>query len=176
MAHLTGLSAATTADAINVTDGSSAGGPTVKDSFDTLVAADLLKAPLASPTFTGVPAAPTAAAGTNTTQLATTAFANQAVGLVVEVASDGAAAVLSTTSLLVLAGTTVGDKVIAMTSRRANQPLRIKLEAASGGKYTFPVTGGDLTLDAANESPEIRRNAADSAWIVVALNGATVVP
>lgn len=33
-----------------------------------------LKAPLASPTFTGVPAAPTAAGGTNTTQLATTAF------------------------------------------------------------------------------------------------------
>jgi len=32
------------------------------------------KAPLASPTFTGVPAAPTAAALTNTTQLATTAF------------------------------------------------------------------------------------------------------
>ncbi|TDF86304.1 phage tail protein [Pseudomonas sp. H9] len=33
-----------------------------------------LKAPLASPTFTGIPAGPTAAAGTNTTQLATTAF------------------------------------------------------------------------------------------------------
>lgn len=32
------------------------------------------KAPLASPTFTGTPAAPTAAASTNTTQLATTAF------------------------------------------------------------------------------------------------------
>jgi hypothetical protein len=32
------------------------------------------KANLASPTFTGVPAAPTAAVGTNTTQLATTAF------------------------------------------------------------------------------------------------------
>jgi Pectate lyase superfamily protein len=31
-------------------------------------------APLASPTFTGVPAAPTATVGTNTTQLATTAF------------------------------------------------------------------------------------------------------
>ena len=31
-------------------------------------------APIASPTFTGVPAGPTAAAGTNTTQLATTAF------------------------------------------------------------------------------------------------------
>lgn len=32
------------------------------------------KSPLASPTFTGVPAAPTAAAATNTTQIATTAF------------------------------------------------------------------------------------------------------
>lgn len=32
------------------------------------------KAPLANPTFTGLPNAPTAAAGTNTTQLATTAY------------------------------------------------------------------------------------------------------
>jgi hypothetical protein len=38
------------------------------------------KAPLADPTFTGVPVAPTAAAGTNTTQLATTAFVAAAAG------------------------------------------------------------------------------------------------
>lgn len=37
-------------------------------------------APLASPTFTGVPAAPTAAADTNTTQLATTAFVMTELG------------------------------------------------------------------------------------------------
>lgn len=37
------------------------------------------KAPLASPTFTGTPKAPTAAAGTNTTQVATTAFVKAAV-------------------------------------------------------------------------------------------------
>ena len=36
-------------------------------------------ATLASPTFTGTPAAPTASAGTNTTQLATTAFVQQEV-------------------------------------------------------------------------------------------------
>lgn len=36
--------------------------------------ADALKAPLASPTLTGTPAAPTAADGTSTTQIATTAF------------------------------------------------------------------------------------------------------
>lgn len=35
---------------------------------------DTTRAPLASPTFTGVPAGPTASLGTNTTQLATTAF------------------------------------------------------------------------------------------------------
>ncbi len=38
-----------------------------------------LKANIASPTFTGTPAAPTATAGTNTTQLATTAFVKLAV-------------------------------------------------------------------------------------------------
>ena len=37
------------------------------------------KANLASPTFTGTPAAPTATAGTNTTQIATTAFVTTAV-------------------------------------------------------------------------------------------------
>ena len=43
------------------------------------------KAPIASPTFTGTPAAPTAAQGTNTTQIATTAFVNA------EIAADTAA-------------------------------------------------------------------------------------
>jgi len=37
---------------------------------------DTSRSPLASPTFTGTPAAPTAAVGTNTTQIATTAFVN----------------------------------------------------------------------------------------------------
>lgn len=41
-----------------------------------------LKAPLASPTFTGTPKAPTAAAGTNNTQIATTAFVANAVAAI----------------------------------------------------------------------------------------------
>ena len=45
------------------------------------------KAPIASPTFSGTPKAPTAAAGTNTTQIATTAFVQSAVAA----ASTGAA-------------------------------------------------------------------------------------
>lgn len=39
------------------------------------------KAPLASPAFTGTPTAPTAAIGTNTTQIATTAFVNAEIDL-----------------------------------------------------------------------------------------------
>jgi hypothetical protein len=42
---------------------------------DHVHASDTSRAPLASPTFVGVPLAPTATVGTNTTQIATTAFA-----------------------------------------------------------------------------------------------------
>ncbi len=46
--------------------------------FTTIRTAVNSKADIASPTLTGTPAAPTAAAGTNTTQIATTAFVNGA--------------------------------------------------------------------------------------------------
>ena len=51
----------------------------------------------ASPAFTGTPTAPTASAGTNTTQLATTAFANAAGGLVhiTTVTASGASTTIS---------------------------------------------------------------------------------
>jgi len=41
-------------------------------------------APLVSPAFTGVPTAPTAAASTNTFQLATTAFVTSAIAVIPE--------------------------------------------------------------------------------------------
>ena len=52
-----------------------------KDGKTTALLQDCLGelAPLASPTFTGTPKAPTAASGTNTTQIATTAFVQAAV-------------------------------------------------------------------------------------------------
>ena len=45
-------------------------------------------APLANPTFTGTPAGPTANAGTNTTQIATTAFVSAAVAALADSAPD----------------------------------------------------------------------------------------
>lgn len=61
---LDGLAATLTAAELNFVDGVTSAIQTQLDS----------KSPLASPTFTGVPAAPTAAPGNSTTQLATTAF------------------------------------------------------------------------------------------------------
>ena len=48
-------------------------------------------AALASPTFTGTPAAPTAAVGTNTTQLATTAYVQAEVGQSIQAHDDDTA-------------------------------------------------------------------------------------
>jgi len=71
MGHL-GTSANVTNMATVATDISNVN--TVASNIGTISA----KAPIASPTFTGTPAGPTAGAGTNTTQLATTAFVQTA--------------------------------------------------------------------------------------------------
>ena len=52
---------------------------TAKEALQELETAVELKAAVAGPTFTGAPAAPTASAGTNTTQLATTEFVSVAI-------------------------------------------------------------------------------------------------
>jgi hypothetical protein len=84
MSHLSGVSVASQASSDVVTDTSTVGGATVEASLDLL---DSLKAPKASPTLTGVPAAPTAAALTSTTQIATTAFVTTADNLKANIAS-----------------------------------------------------------------------------------------
>ena len=54
-------------------------GTEINTEFANIAIAVATKADLVSPTFTGTPAAPTASAGTNSTQLATTAYADAAV-------------------------------------------------------------------------------------------------
>lgn len=54
-------------------------GTEIDTEFNNIATAVATKADIANPTFTGVPAAPTASTGTNTTQLATTAFVAAAV-------------------------------------------------------------------------------------------------
>ena len=54
-------------------------GTEIDDEFNAIASAISSKADTASPSFTGVPVAPTASSGSNTTQLATTAFVTAAV-------------------------------------------------------------------------------------------------
>lgn len=87
-----------------------------------------LKAPLASPPLTGTPTAPTAAGGTNTTQIATTAFVHS------EVASLVAAAPGTLDTLDELAAALGDDPNFATsiaTSLAGKQPLAAELTALS---------------------------------------------
>jgi hypothetical protein len=84
------------------------------------VAEVALKAPLASPALTGTPTAPTASNGTNTTQIATTAFVQTALG-----------------SYLPLAGGTLTGALISSTNGAASTPAC---------KFTgTPFSGGTAT-------------------------------
>jgi hypothetical protein len=62
-------------------------GTEIDNEFNSISGAISSKADLASPTFTGTPAAPTAASGTSTTQLATTAFVTAALNALYPVGS-----------------------------------------------------------------------------------------
>jgi len=103
-------------------------------------------APLASPTFTGTPAAPTAAQGTNTTQLATTAF------VVAEVAASGGSGrteisrstVSSGQSSVEFNGTWTSYKALLLVatgvSGSAAAGVSVSLSDDNGSTYK-PVTG-----------------------------------
>ena len=71
-------------------------GTEIDNEFNAISGAISSKADIASPTFTGTPAAPTATAGSSTTQLATTAFVTAALSAVYPVGSIYVNAAVST--------------------------------------------------------------------------------
>jgi hypothetical protein len=83
-------------------------------------------APLANPTFTGVPAGPTAAPGTNTTQLATTAFIQAALAALI----NSAPGALDTLDELAAAmGDDANFAATVTTALAGKQPLDATLTA-----------------------------------------------
>lgn len=104
------------------------------------------KANLASPTFTGTPAAPTANAGTNTTQIATTAFVNTAITNLI----NGAPGALDTLDELAQA---LGDDSNFATT--VTNSLSGKLNTSGG------TISGNLVVSGTIDANEIRETVVD---------------
>lgn len=115
------------------TTGSNTDGAVTQGAINTALA---LKAPLASPTFTGTPAAPTAAPGTNTTQLATTAFVTAAV----VGGGSGATTVGSPNATSTANGADISSTTLTLHYGDGSNPGIMKL-------YTSTGTSTDGTMD-----------------------------
>ena len=111
------------------------------------------KAPLAAPTFTGVPAAPTASAGTNTTQLATTAFVTAATagsGGGIALVANGAIA--AGKAVVIDTGGTVSQVSNPADFLQTSEQVGPTTTYNSNGGHTFynKVKNRHVTLTAAN--------------------------
>jgi len=122
-------------------------------------------APIASPTFTGVPAAPTATASTNTTQLATTAFVRT------EVAALVAAAPASLDTLNELALALGSDAAFSTT---VTNSLALKAPLASPALTGTPTAP---TADALTNTTQLATTAfvTDAAAAVAATGAADAI-
>jgi hypothetical protein len=100
----------------------------------------LLKAAIASPTFTGVPAAPTASAGTNTTQLATTAFVKTAVDAAVAQIPPG----IPTGGIIIWSGSVgaIPSGWALCNGSNGTPDLRSRFVVGAGSAYNVAATGG----------------------------------
>jgi microcystin-dependent protein len=107
-------------------------GTKLNANLDTL---DSLVAPKASPALTGTPTAPTAAGGTNTTQVATTAFVTAALAALITVPS-GAIMMWSGSEASIPAGW------VLCNGSNSTPDLRNRFVVGAGSTYAVGATGG----------------------------------
>lgn len=131
-ANLTGVP--TTRDGFGITD------VYTKTETDAELAA---KAPLASPVLTGVPEAPTAASGDNTTQIATTAFVQDAV------ASAGGAALGRNSVSITTTSLAPGATDNSHTAPIGKSGVIIRVETDRPARVRLYATAAALTADTA---------------------------
>lgn len=91
-----------------------------------------LKAPLASPALTGVPTAPTAGAGTSTTQIATTAFTG---GAIIDLIAGAPAALNTLDELAAAVGDDASFSSTVSAALAGKQPLDAQLTSVAGLDY-----------------------------------------
>lgn len=119
--------AGSTAPVMNGT--AAAGSATQFSRQDHVHPTDTSRAPLASPALTGTPTAPTAAAGANTTQIATTAFVSSAVSALV------ASAPATLNTLKELADALGDDANFSTTMTTALAGKEASFDTIAGGSF-----------------------------------------
>jgi hypothetical protein len=103
-------------------------GAEIDDEFNAIATAITTKADLNNPNFTGTPTVPTAPAGTNTTQVASTAFVQAIAGNLGTMSEQDSDAVAITGGTI--AGTTINGNVVGSNSVGART---VSTSAPSGG-------------------------------------------
>ena len=160
------------------------------------------KANISSPSFTGTPLAPTAAAGTSTTQLATTAFVTSANNLKANIASPAltgvpsaptAATGTSTTQLATTAFVTAAVSAVALSATPDATTLakgKIQLAGDLSGTSALPTIASNaittvkildanvtdakiLTVSGTKVTGNISGNASNVSGVVAIANGGT---
>ena len=108
-------------------------GTEIDAEFTAIASAVSSKADSNSPTLTGTPLAPTASAGTNTTQIASTAFVTTAV-----------AAVLPSGGIIIWSGSSASIPTgwVLCNGSNSTPDLRDKFVVGAGSTYAVNATGG----------------------------------
>jgi hypothetical protein len=125
-------------------------GTEIDNEFNSISGAISSKADTASPTFTGTPAAPTATAGSNTTQIATTAFVTAVTSTLGNMSTQAKSAVDITGGTIVgITDLAVADGGTGRSTLAANAVL--VGNGTSGINSVAPSTSGNvLTSDGTN--------------------------
>ena len=124
-----------------------------------------LKANLASPALTGAPASTTAAVGTNTTQIATTAFV---------IAEKIRLVAIEPTATTIAVPASFNNKVFIATKASATQTFTLPAASTAGLQYTFICgdDGGEIRiLGSAGDTIKLKTAAAGTLLSVAADTG-----
>jgi hypothetical protein len=157
---------------VNIQQNTSDAGKALVIGNDGTVEPGVIPAPLGSPELTGTPTAPTAEAGTNTTQIATTAFVQDAVsgggggGGITQftylVDSDAALAAWANntagndyTSVLIAPGTWISGAEVNLTNAGTKVVVgmpgsKLSFTSAYGLRYTSRPTTNDYRMEGVN--------------------------
>lgn len=128
-------------------------GTEIDDEFNAISSAIASKIDGDSPTLTGTPLAPTAAAGTNTTQIATTAFVNNERSATATLSNKTLASPTVTGSGVIFEGSTANDYETTLTVVDPTADRTVTLPDAS-----FTVAGLDTTQTLTNKTIALGSN------------------